>query len=110
MNIKIFRYAWVLGRNVNIDVSGKQIHDTNSEYIWIGHLVDAPKVANNNSQLDIFLPLGDQTHLQNMVMCPEKTLQHHFSSGLLALGAAAMGMHYGLMHHEGDALVALCHS
>ena len=50
--------TWVLGPNLHIKKEGQQIDEDESDLQWIGHLVSAPKVANDGSQLPIHLPLG----------------------------------------------------
>ena len=71
-----------------------------SSYVWISHLVEAPKIASRSSQLEICLPLGRSDHLLSLVNCMQETLQHNFYAGFLALGAAEIALDYTTIMKE----------
>ena len=92
--------VWVLGWKLHVDGNGRLTDDASSTYTWIGHLVEALKIAPNSKQLEIHLPLGECNHLYSMLGCLEETLQHNFHSGVLALGAAGMALQYDAIMKE----------
>jgi len=93
---------WVLGPKLFLDNKGKEIDEATSNLVWIGHLVSAPKVAPDDSQLPISLPLGTQS-LHELLATLKVIMHHNFYPAILALGATAMALHYSTIiqrnHH-----------
>ena len=57
---------WVLGPKLFLDDAGNLIDEDTCSLKWVGHVVTAPKVAADGSQLPIMLPLG--THSLNKLV------------------------------------------
>ena len=85
--------VWVLGPSMHLDKSGVELDLSQSQFIWIGHLVSAIKIAREDSQLIIPGPISTES-LSDLFSCLEKIMQHNFCAAVLTLSAAAMAVHY----------------
>ena len=72
---------------------GNLVNHASSTFVWIGHLIDAPKVAPDLSKLTISLPLST-LGLQELIGCLHTIMKHNFLPTVLSLGASAMAVHY----------------
>ena len=85
---------WVLGPKVFINgSSGELIDPSECNSIWLGDLYNGSGIAPSSSSLPIYLPLGTD-NLIPLVDAMSNILKHNFPPALLAMGSAAMLMHY----------------
>lgn len=78
---------WVLGPDLSMD---SLVDPNQSQNIWVGHLYDGPKIAQNYTACPVELPLSTDSlkeHLRAM-------LKHNLFPALMVTGACAMAMHY----------------
>jgi len=85
--------TWVLGPKLFLDDEGNEIDEKKSDLVWIGHLLSATQVADDDTQLPISLPLGTES-LNELITTLDIVMHHNFYPSVLALGATAMALHY----------------
>ena len=89
--------VWVLNNKFQFDDYGHVIDLSESQYVWLGDFVAAPKsfgIVDNSLAAKIEEPLSEKEVLRKLITCLQTTYEENFPAALLTLGAQLMCTHY----------------